>query len=128
MTDRADHDTVGRERPEGAAGQQHTAGEEAWHALGVENVLDRFDVDPERGLSADEADRRLSDHGPNKLEESGGRPWWQTLLDQFRSPLIYILLIAAVVTLVLQEYIDAVVIVAVLILNAATGFYQERRP
>ncbi len=106
---------------------QQASPEQAWHALDVEEILDRFDVDPEHGLSADEAGQRLSEHGPNKLEESEGRPWWQTLLDQFRSPLIYILLIAAVVTLLLQEYVDAAAIAAVLILNAAIGFYQERQ-
>ena len=77
------------------------------------------------GLSEEEARLRLESHGPNELGEVRGPGLAWLLLHQFRSPLITILLVAAAVTLALDEYIDAAVIAAVLVLNAALGFSQE---
>jgi calcium-translocating P-type ATPase len=79
------------------------------------------------GLSRDEARARLERDGPNQLPETPPTSPWIVLLHQFTSPLIYILLAAALVTLILEEYIDAGVIAAVLMLNAVIGFTQERR-
>jgi calcium-translocating P-type ATPase len=97
-----------------------------WHAL------DRAEVESylqtgEHGLSQAEAGRRLERYGPNQLEEEPPPSALEVLLRQFKSPLIYILLIAATVTILLGEYVDAGVIGAVLVLNAAIGFTQERR-
>jgi magnesium-transporting ATPase (P-type) len=77
------------------------------------------------GLTDDEALRRLAEHGPNELAEVKGPSVAWLLLHQFRSPLITILLVAAAVTVLLEEYIDAAVIAAVLVLNAVIGFTQE---
>ena len=99
----------------------------AWHAMTADQVLEQLDTDPEQGLSTDDARRRFEEHGPNELGGDEGTPWWKTLLDQFRSPLIYILIIAAVVTALLGDWIDTGAIAAVLILNATIGFVQERR-
>jgi magnesium-transporting ATPase (P-type) len=79
------------------------------------------------GLSAAEADSRLQQYGRNELEEVRGRGPLAILVDQFKSPLIYILLIAGAVTILLQEFIDAGVIAFVLALNAVVGFSQEYR-
>jgi P-type Ca2+ transporter type 2C len=79
----------------------------------------------EKGLSESEAKNRLDKEGLNKLPEVKGINPWKILLHQFTSPLIYILLVAAVVTAFLGEYIDTAVIAAILILNAAIGFVQE---
>jgi len=79
------------------------------------------------GLTAEEAARRLERHGPNALEQAGGASRAAILLRQFTSPLIYILLLAAAVTLALGEYADAGVIGAVLVFNAVVGFVQEDR-
>jgi calcium-translocating P-type ATPase len=79
------------------------------------------------GLSADEASRRLEQDGPNLLGQEEETSALTHLLNQFRSPLIYILVVAAVVTAVLGEYVDTGVIVAVLAINAAIGFVQERK-
>ncbi|HUF92661.1 MAG TPA: HAD-IC family P-type ATPase [Candidatus Limnocylindria bacterium] len=80
-----------------------------------------------RGLARAEVAARLARHGPNQLEETPPTSVWALLLHQFTSPLIYILLVAAVVTLALREYADAIVIAAVLALNAVIGFMQERK-
>ena len=98
----------------------------AWHALEraeVELVLDTGG----QGLSQAEALRRLSRYGSNELEEAPPPSALAILLNQFKSPLIYILLGAAAVTLFLGDYIDTAVIAAVLLLNAIVGFTQERR-
>ena len=79
------------------------------------------------GLSEAEAARRLEEFGANELPASRGRRPWQILLDQFRSPLVYVLLAAAVATMVIGEVVDSAVILAVVLINAAVGFAQEWR-
>ena len=69
--------------------------------------------------------------GSPSLDQTGSRRsvrriLWSSLLHQFQSPLVVILLLAGVVTVMTGEYVDAGVIAAVLILNAAIGFFQER--
>jgi len=99
----------------------------AWHALGTDEALRLLAADPRVGLPAQEVTQRLAEHGPNRLE--GERPVSDLVLlaRQFASPLILILIVATLVTVVLREYADAAVIVAVLVLNAVIGFTQERR-
>ncbi|MBM4351429.1 MAG: HAD-IC family P-type ATPase, partial [Deltaproteobacteria bacterium] len=79
----------------------------------------------EEGLSEAEAKKRLGKYGPNRLPEEKAIGKLKILLHQFTSPLIYILLVAAVVTAILGDYIDTGVIVAILILNATIGYFQE---
>ncbi len=97
-----------------------------WHVLEVADVRVVLDSDA-RGLSDAEAARRLREFGPNEVESEPVTPWWVLLLGQFRDPLVYILLIAAGVTLVLRDFADTGVILAVVILNAIIGFTQELR-
>lgn len=97
-----------------------------WHALEPAEAIEQLSSDNE-GLSRDEAARRLEEHGPNVLEDDPPAHPLVVLLRQFRSPLIYILLAATVITLLLEEYLDAIVIAAVLALNATIGFTQERK-
>jgi magnesium-transporting ATPase (P-type) len=81
----------------------------------------------ENGLIEAEATRRLEQYGPNEVEQERATPWWKLALHQFRDPLIYVLLVAGIVTVALAEYTDAAVICAVLLINAAIGFVQELR-
>jgi magnesium-transporting ATPase (P-type) len=97
-----------------------------WHSLTVDEVRERLSTS-DRGLSHDEARERLEQYGPNKVEDEPPPSPFVVLLRQFRSPLIYILLVATVVTILLEEFIDAAVIGAVLALNAVIGFTQERK-
>lgn len=114
----------------GHAGPARTVGldllEKPWWTLTPEEALVELQVS-EAGLSSAEAHERLRVFGLNQLEAKGGPGVLALILRQFMSPLIYILLIAAVVTVVLQEYIDASIIGAVLVLNAVIGFTQEFR-
>jgi calcium-translocating P-type ATPase len=97
-----------------------------WHALDTSEIEERLGTRPAGQAEAD-ARERLAAHGPNRLREEPPPSVLSTLLNQFKSPLIYILLIAAAVTILLAEYLDAIVIAAVLALNAAVGFFQERQ-
>ncbi|HLF41302.1 MAG TPA: cation-transporting P-type ATPase [Acidimicrobiia bacterium] len=98
----------------------------AWHAMDGTAVEAQLGTSA-WGLGPDEVAARLERYGPNQLEEAPPTSGWVVLLRQFRSPLIYILLLATVVTLLLGEHIDAGVIAAVLALNAVIGFTQERK-
>lgn len=98
----------------------------AWHALPVTEVERRLEADTQ-GLTTAEAAARLRHFGANQLEDQAPPNALAILFRQFRSPLIYILVAAAVVTVVLEELLDAAVIAAVLVLNAVIGFTQERK-
>ncbi|WLQ07084.1 cation-translocating P-type ATPase [Arthrobacter oryzae] len=97
-----------------------------WHALRSDEVFDALSSGP-GGLSTAEASRRLADYGPNELSVAGATPWWRVLLRQFTSPLIGILLAAAVVTFIQQHWVDSGAIFLILCINAALGFVQERK-
>jgi magnesium-transporting ATPase (P-type) len=97
-----------------------------WHTVEPDAIAFRLETSP-HGLSQDEARHRLERDGPNQLAETRTTSPFIILLHQFRSPLIYILLAATLVTLLLEEFIDAGIIAAVLVLNAVVGFTQERR-
>jgi calcium-translocating P-type ATPase len=103
-----------------------TAADLQWHAIEPTEASAALSSS-DSGLTKDEAARRLDEHGPNVLEDAPPTHPLVVVLRQFRSPLIYILLAATVVTLLLEEFLDAAVIAAVLVLNATIGFTQERR-
>ena len=98
---------------------------EPWHHLAAAEVVARQGTDPAAGLSAAEAAERQRRHGPNQLTARHGQGPIVRLLLQFHQPLIYILLVASVVTAVLDEWIDAAVILGVVLVNAVVGFLQE---
>jgi len=98
-----------------------------WHAHDVAAVTDHLGVDPDLGLSHEEADRRLGEHGHNRLSQQAGRSPVRRLLLQFHQPLIYILMVSGAAAAVLGEWVDALVIYGVVLLNAAVGFIQEGR-
>ncbi|MEA3355583.1 MAG: HAD-IC family P-type ATPase [Patescibacteria group bacterium] len=80
-----------------------------------------------KGLSGKKAKELLKKHGENQLKAKRAVSWVKVLLDQFKSPLIYILVMASGVTLALGDFIDAGVIGAAVILNTILGFYQEMK-
>ena len=98
----------------------------AW-SRSIEGVLAELATSVEYGLDTDDAHRRLEQSGPNALTVQGGRGAWRRIASQFHQPLIYILLVAAAVTGVLQEWVDVAVILAVVVINAAIGYVEETR-
>ena len=99
----------------------------SWHVLEVDVVLERLQSDTRAGLTSTQARQRAAAHGPNALPEAPRRPLVAVFLSQFKSPLIYILFIAAALALVMGHWSDAAVIVGVVIVNALVGAYQEGR-
>ncbi|HSH46091.1 MAG TPA: HAD-IC family P-type ATPase, partial [Longimicrobiales bacterium] len=97
-----------------------------WHTVSAGEAARELEARPE-GLTTAEAVERLRRFGPNVVEAERETPWWKLLLHQFTDPLIYILLVAAVVTTLLRDYVDTGVILAVVAINAVIGFVQEYR-
>jgi potassium/sodium efflux P-type ATPase len=104
------------------------------HLLDAAEVCGTLDVDPARGLSGPEVQRRLERFGPNELRSRETVPLWRRILAQFQDPLVYLLLVAIVVSLVIWVIegmagvpVDVVVIAAILVLNAVIGFVQEAK-
>jgi potassium/sodium efflux P-type ATPase len=95
-----------------------------WYQLSVNEIFEHLKTS-ELGLTEEEVKQRLKKYGPNRIAEEEKINKLKILLHQFTSPLIYILLIAGVVTILLKEYIDSGVIFAVVIINAIIGFVQE---
>jgi Ca2+-transporting ATPase len=93
-----------------------------------EEAVAALDVLPGEGLSEDEAHRRLEKAGLNRLVEAAPRSRWLLLADQFRSLLIAILLVAALLSLVIGDLKDALVIAVVVLVNAGLGFSQSTGP
>ncbi|MFZ5548683.1 MAG: cation-translocating P-type ATPase [Pseudomonadota bacterium] len=98
-----------------------------WHALSSQAALERLGTDPLRGLDAATVARQRAVHGSNTLPEPPPRPAWRTFARQFKSPLIYILLVAALLAVALGHRGDAGVILAVVLANALIGSFQEGR-
>lgn len=97
------------------------------HQLPVDEAVARSATDRARGLTSAEAEQRLFRYGPNVLPRVERRGALVRLLLQFHNPLIYTLLVAATVTYAVGQPVDASVIVAVVLANAAIGFVQEAR-
>ena len=98
-----------------------------WHYLAIEEVARLLATDLETGLSANEAAERHDRLGPNQLTAKKRESAWLRFLQQFNQPLLYILLVAGVVTAFLQEWIDSGVIFGVTLINAIIGFVQEAK-
>ncbi len=96
-----------------------------WHTKEVNELTQHLDTHPEKGLSKEEATARLQQYGFNQLEQKAGKSWLRLFAEQLNNALIYVLFAAVIVTLLLQEYVDAVIILIVIILNAVLGVYQE---
>ncbi len=97
---------------------------ENWHALSTEDTLSALDSQLQ-GLASDEAGRRQSEFGPNRLSPPGTRSSLRRFIAQFDNLLIHVLLAAGVITLLLGHRIDAGVIFGVVLINGVIGFIQE---
>lgn len=96
-----------------------------WHAMPLDEVVRRLETEPTRGLSAAEAARRRLRHGLNALADIQGRPAWAIFVGQLKNLLLGLLLAAASVAFALGERVEGAAILAVIVLNAAIGFFTE---
>ncbi|PZO13814.1 MAG: carbonate dehydratase [Burkholderiales bacterium] len=101
-----------------------TAAPNQWHALETSGVLEELHS-VVNGLTPAQAAERLAQHGPNRIEQVAHTSLWARVLRQFNNLLIHVLLVAALVTLWLRDYLDAAVILGVVVINAIIGFVQE---
>jgi len=99
----------------------------SWHAKSVGTILADLHTDPGRGLSSVEAKERLQKYGPNQLVGKKPKNLFSRFIEQFRDYLIYILIAAAVVSIVLGEIPDAIIIMVVVFINAIVGVVQESK-
>ncbi len=100
---------------------------QSWHSREASEVAREVGSEPSRGLTNEESRRRLEANGPNALPEAEQRSMLAVIGRQLASPLIFLLLGAAVIAFLLGETSDAIVIAAVVTLNAAIGAVQEGR-
>jgi Ca2+-transporting ATPase len=98
-----------------------------WHALETEEVLIRLAVDPKRGLSREEAQKRLTQHGPNELTHESSISPITLFLYQFKNILIVILILAVILSALVGEIVDAVTILVIVVFCGILGFVQEYR-
>ena len=98
-----------------------------WYKLPAQEVIQKLQSDQKNGLTHSEAARRLAEHGPNELIERGLKSRWRILWEQFTGIMVVILILAALVSVFLREYSDAVVIMAIVVINAVLGYSQEYR-
>jgi len=98
-----------------------------YHQLHADEVLRLLEVNLQTGLAGDEVKRRQIRFGPNRVTPPPGKPAWLKFLEQFNQPLVFILLVAAVITAFLGEWVDSSVIFGVVLVNAIVGFLQEAR-
>ena len=95
-----------------------------WYKQSEEAILQETGSSPE-GLTATQAAQKLEEFGPNELKEEEKRSFWAKLIDQFKDVLILILIGAAAVSAMVNEITDAIIILAIVVLNAFLGLYQE---
>jgi len=99
---------------------------EQWHTISPDEALRALDS-RRSGLAETEAKQRFLQYGPNELKGKKKTPPLLVLLRQFLSPLIYVLLAAVIISVIVEHFLDAWVILGVLLLNAVIGFVQETR-
>ncbi|MFA7660386.1 MAG: cation-translocating P-type ATPase [Anaerovoracaceae bacterium] len=93
----------------------------------VQQVLEELHVRQQMGLSEEEAAKRLEQYGPNAFQEQKPKTKVQMFIAQLRDPMIYILFAAAGISMFLQEFADALIILAIILLNATIGMVQEAK-
>ena len=110
---------------EAAVNSTSTAGAVPWHALTVDEVLKRLTTSTENGLAVGEASTRLQKYGANRLPAGKKRGPLMRFISQFNNILVYVLLSAGFTKMMLGLWIDASIILGVVILNGLLGFIQE---
>ncbi len=96
-----------------------------WHAMATDQVIGRLKTDPAHGLDPGETSRRLAEYGPNRLPEGKKRGPLTRFFVQFNNILVYVLLAAGFVKLMVGLWLDAAVILGIVIINALLGFIRD---
>jgi Ca2+-transporting ATPase len=99
----------------------------AWYARPAEALADELQTDLNAGLNVNEAARRRTQEGPNEIPEASPPPLLKLFISQFSSLLVWVLIGAAIVSGLLEDWIDAAAILAIVFVNGVLGFVQEFR-
>ncbi len=97
------------------------------HTLSIDEIIKNLDANINTGLSHSEAEDRLKKYGHNQLEEKEGVSPLMLFLSQFNDFIVWVLIAAAIVSGFMGEWVDALAILAIVIINAIIGFIQEFR-
>jgi len=98
-----------------------------WHNLSWKEAVEKLNSDSQKGLNEREVKSRQEKFGKNSIPKELSFSSLRIFLEQFKSPLIYILIIAGIVTLVLKEWTDSIVIFVAVFINALFGFWEENK-
>lgn len=96
-----------------------------FHKLDIAESLSALKAESNTGLSSDEVIRRQTEYGKNKLPVDGGTNWVELIIGQFKELMVIILIIAAIISALLGDTKDTFIILAIVVLNAIVGIYQE---
>jgi Ca2+-transporting ATPase len=99
----------------------------AWHSIPFEEVAETLGVGLSRGLPGSEAAQRLAEHGPNELAEMPRPGFFQLLVGQLNSFVVIILIVSAIISLLLGEWVEATAIMTIVVLNSVLGVVQESK-
>jgi len=95
------------------------------HTLSVEDAIKSLETDASKGLSASEAEKRNKEFGLNKYEAQKQKSILMMMLLQFKSPIVYLLVVGSAVSLYFKDYPESIAIAAVILINALIGFFME---
>ena len=96
-----------------------------YETLKEKEICRILDTDPQKGLTQEEAGRRLESQGENILKKGKEKNFWDMVQEQINDPMIFILFVAAAISMLLREFSDTGIILAVILLNTAVGVFQE---
>ena len=122
MTDPATPTTAGATATVGATA---TTSVTAWYQLSPDDVAQKLGVNPATGLSAAQAADAAKQYGPNALPAEKAKPEWRRFVDEYRSYLQIILVVAGIVSLLIKEWSTAVLLIILTIINAVVGMREE---
>ncbi len=101
--------------------------EEKWHALSAEETVQKLESDARAGLTTEQAQKRIEQYGYNELKEKEPPTFLERLWDQIKDFVVMILIVAAIISFFLGDYIESAAIIAIVILNTAVGIIQESK-
>jgi len=108
-------------------GKDSAANDPLWYAIKSQVVTDLVKTSRENGLSNQEAEIRLEQYGVNELQEAPPTSIWKMIYEQFANFVVILLLVAAVISAILGDWVEAAAILTIVLLNAILGVVQERR-
>lgn len=114
------------EKPKGNLDHQKHGDDIQWHAMAMDDVLVKLEA-PTQGLTDEEVRRRTERYGLNELEEKPRPTFWQLVLAQLNNFIVILLIVASLISAVLGDWIEAAVIMLIVVLNAILGVVQESR-